>query len=328
MKDSNQSITDKVTPLIKKNPVVYKLARSIHRKYITKSHEGVRRHFPSLPDFLIIGADKAGTSSLYNYLNQHPQILPCITKEPRYFSEFYDKGIKWYKSCFTHSYLEYFKKNILKKKFRTGEASANYYWHPHVAKRVHDTIPNAKIIFLLRNPIDRAYSDYHMRLRFSIFGKDRIVSQPARFDELKFQDKGVLNGISFEDVIKMEDEKIKGEIEKMVNDKTYFSSIFFDKACLVKGIYINFIKNWRKFFPKNQLLIIQSEKLFENAIDTTNQVSKFLGLSPLSKLNFSILEQGSYVKMKSDTRKKLIDYFKPYNKELYDYLGTDFGWDK
>jgi len=329
MTASNPNIREKVTPWLKKHPILYKTARSIYCTYTSKDQPPTKRHFPSLPDFLIIGSMKGGTTSFYSYLNQHPQILPCIIKESHYFSKFYGKGIKWYKSCFTHTYAEDFKKRILKKKFLTGEATADYYFYPHAAKRVHDVVPNAKIILLLRNPIDRAYSEYNMRLIFSIFGKGKIVSRVAHLDELKLRDdKGSLDGISFEDAIKMEDEVIKGELQKMINDETYFSDRFNSKAFLAKGIYINFIKNWKKFFPENQFLIIQSEKLFKNGIETTNQVLKFLDLPIFSKLNFCIACKGFYKPMNPETRKKLVDYFKPYNKELYDYLGTDFGWDK
>jgi len=328
MTASNPNIREKVAHMLREHPILYKTARTIYGKYTSKYLTPTKKHFPSLPDFIIIGAMKGGTTSLYDYLNQHPQILPCITKEPYYFSQFYDRGIKWYKSCFTHTYVEEFKKKILQKKFLTGEGSPNYYWYPHAAKRVHDTVPNAKIILLLRNPINRAYSEYDMRLRFSIFGKGEIVSRVARLDELKLEGKGTLVGITYEDAIEMENEVIKGKWEKMVNDDTYFSGKFNTKAFLAKGIYINFIKNWKKLFPENQFLIIQSEKLFENAFETTNQVLKFLDLPPLSKLDFHIQGKGSYNEMNSETRKKLVDYFKPYNKELYDYLGKDFGWDK
>ena len=96
-------------------------------------------NFRVLPDFIIIGVQKSGTTSLYNYLIQHPNIYPAITKQPHYFDANFDKELTWYKSHFPTNFSKFFQK-----KFRTGEASTDYINHPLVAKRMKKILPDVK----------------------------------------------------------------------------------------------------------------------------------------------------------------------------------------
>jgi hypothetical protein len=108
-----------------------------------------------LPDFLIIGAAKSGTTSLYHLLKAHPQVFLPDRKEPCYFDEnhSWNKGLRWYKNLFE-------KAGDLQ---ICGEASTNYTRWPqvqHVPKRIHALVPNVKLIYIIRSPVDRAYSHY------------------------------------------------------------------------------------------------------------------------------------------------------------------------
>ena len=114
-------------------------------------------HFRMLPDFIIIGAQKSGTSSLYYYLSQHPNVKPALKKEVHYFDLNFEKNVLFYRMQFP---LIFNRLNIFGKKYVTGEASPYYIFHPHVARRISKIIPSVKIIVLLRNPIDRSFSHY------------------------------------------------------------------------------------------------------------------------------------------------------------------------
>lgn len=275
---------------------LYSVAKLIHGKYAKLSS-----NYHSLPDFLIIGAAKSGTSSLYEYLNQHPSILPCVVKEPNYFTAYYNRGLDWYKSCFPFKAKRIF---CPEKKFLTGEATARYYWYPFAPERVKQLLPNCKIILLLRNPVERSYSHYKMRYR------NGIIDQ------------------TFEQEISDEPKRIEGEWDKMLNDKSYFSFKFNSNGYLTKGLYINYIRKWFELFPKNQILVIKAEDFFSNPETITNETLEFLGLPSIKLKNYEIMRKGLDDKLNSDTRKKLIDYFKPYNQKLYDFLKNDFEWDK
>ncbi|ELS01299.1 glycosyltransferase involved in LPS biosynthesis [Xenococcus sp. PCC 7305] len=113
------------------------------------------------PDFLIIGTKKSATSAIYSYINEHPQVIPCVRKEMHFFSTHYSKGIEWYLS---HFYP--IRENIRTgKSYLTGEASPGYLGNEQAARRILNHFPNVKLIVSLRNPIDRAVSDYYHRAK-------------------------------------------------------------------------------------------------------------------------------------------------------------------
>jgi hypothetical protein len=106
----------------------------------------------SLPDFVIIGATKCGTTFLYNLLTKHPHVQLAAFKEVHYFDLLFEKGIEWYRGCFLQPRWKDGKMTI------TGEATPAYLVHPHAAERMADVIPEARLIAMLRNPVDRTYS--------------------------------------------------------------------------------------------------------------------------------------------------------------------------
>jgi hypothetical protein len=115
----------------------------------------------ALPDFVIIGAQKGGTSFLYHLLTLHPLVEPAARKELHFFDnpELFDHGAEWYRRCFPRLSTENGQRSI------TGEATPYYLFDPPVAKRMAETVPKARLIALLRNPIDRAYSHYQMQVK-------------------------------------------------------------------------------------------------------------------------------------------------------------------
>ena len=103
-----------------------------------------------LPTFLICGTQRGGTTALFRYLRQHPDIYMPEIKEINFFDLHFDKGIGWYESFFEDWSGEK----------AVGEASPSYMWHPEVPSRIKTVLKNVKLIFCLRNPIERAYSNY------------------------------------------------------------------------------------------------------------------------------------------------------------------------
>ena len=115
----------------------------------------------ALPDFVIIGAQKGGTSFLYHLLTRHPLVEPAARKELHFFDnpELFDHGAEWYRRCFLRLSAEDGQRSI------TGEATPYYLFDPPVAKRMAEIVPKARLIAWLRNPIDRAYSHYQMQVK-------------------------------------------------------------------------------------------------------------------------------------------------------------------
>ncbi|NJR70893.1 MAG: sulfotransferase domain-containing protein, partial [Synechococcales cyanobacterium CRU_2_2] len=109
------------------------------------------------PDFIIIGAEKCGTSSLYHYLRRHPAMLPPIEKEIDFFDVEYDRGLDWY--------LAHFPPMPQQPGWVTGETSPNYLYSDLAPERVHRHFPQTKLIVILRNPVDRTVSRFNMMVR-------------------------------------------------------------------------------------------------------------------------------------------------------------------
>lgn len=114
-----------------------------------------------LPNFIICGAQKSGTTSLYHYLSGHQNVFLPQIKELRYFNEFYDKGVEWYADFFANSQANQ----------SIGDVSPQYMIHADiVAKRMYELIPDAKLVFVLRNPVERAYSMYNFDIQRGKYG--------------------------------------------------------------------------------------------------------------------------------------------------------------
>lgn len=243
-------------------------------------------HLRKLPDFIIIGTQRGGTTSLYRYLTQHPEVGAAFRKEVHFFDRYYEKGLDWYLAHFPErgDYP------------MVGEASPFYLFHPAVPGRVHAAVPHAKFIALLRNPIDRAYSQYHHKLR-----------------------RG-LETLSFEAAIDQEAERLA------VSDDPV-SLPWRHHSYLARGVYVEQVKRWLDVFPREQLLVIQSETFFRDTEQTLHETQSFLGLPVQTPEEFRAYHLSEYPDMSAATRRQLQDYFAPYNQQLYDLLGCNYGWE-
>src|SRR5229473_3108964 len=118
-----------------------------------------------LPDFVIIGTQRGGTTSLYNYLAEHPSIGAASIKEVHFFdTSHYKQGLAWYRAHFPPFVQKYYTQHVQKQAFITGEASPYYLFHPFAARRMANSLPHVKLIVMLRNPVDRAYSHFYHEL--------------------------------------------------------------------------------------------------------------------------------------------------------------------
>jgi len=280
---------------LSKKPFLFKLAKVGYQNYIST----VGR-FHILPDFLICGFPQCGTTSLYGGLTKHPQILGAKTKEIYFFDENFHRGENWYRYRFPSK----LRKFIERKKIITGEATPSYPYHPHTLQRIAQVIPQVKLIVILRNPMDRAYALHSKAVRQ---GKENL---------------------SFEDAIEKEEKNSEGEMEILKNNSEEYSETYYWKAYLDKGKYYNHLSKWMEVFPREQFFVIRSEDFFEKPSKIFNDLYKFLGIPEFNYENYPYYNAGKYSPMKPETRKKLIEYYKPYNENLYKLIGKNFDWDK
>ena len=129
-------IKEKIKSKLEKNPQIY--AGRLSKRNLLRSFTADSR---VLPDFIIIGEAKCGTTSLYNYMIQHPKIKSALTKEINYFNWHYKKPLKWYKAHFPTSLEKKINKNMMKQNFLTGEATPLYLFHSLVPQRIYDLLP-------------------------------------------------------------------------------------------------------------------------------------------------------------------------------------------
>ncbi len=270
-------------------------------KNVIKKFRVIGSNYRVAPDFIIAGTRKGGTTSLYNYLVQHPQILRAYEKEIRYFDYNSKKPISWYKSHFPFSlYIKTLKK-LKKKKIITGEATPNYIYTKKAIKGLSNINPHIKIIFMLRDPVKRAISDYKYAIRR--------------------QAKETVN-TTFEKTLDLELEKFKTlNIEDIFENEDSFEIINSKLKYIGAGLYHYQIKNWLKEFPKSQILIIKSEDFFENPKEVHLKVLNFLGVDVISLGKYkNFLEGKNTLNLEKELYDKLHNLYSVENEKLYELI--------
>ncbi|MDY6938043.1 MAG: tetratricopeptide repeat protein [Cyanobacteriota bacterium] len=270
--------------------------KAIARKVEIAKPDFVREHGRSggvrEPNFIIIGAMKCGTTSLYEYLAQHPNILPCLEKEVHFFSYKYDRGLDWYRS--------YFYPVPEGRKYLNGEASPSYIHMRDTERRVFENFPDVKLIAILRNPIDRAFSHYHHL-------KNRVGVESRSFEDAVDAEMQILQNM----------EDFPWEWDK------HWST---QKGYLYLGLYVYFLQRWMSVFPKEQFLVLTTENLQAKPALTMKQTFKFLGVSDYKLDRYPKHLAGSYSPISDSLRKTLHNFYQPYNQKLEDYLEMSFKW--
>lgn len=256
-----------------------------------------------LPDYIIAGAQKSGTTSLWAYLSEHPNVEPPMTKEMSYFDVNYHRGTDWYRMHFPLADAAHAPGDA--PHTLTGESTAYYFFHPLAPERIAQTLPHVKIILLLRNPVDRAFSHYQLKLR--------------RLQET----------LSFEEALDAEEQRLAGEHDKIIRDGSYYSAAHDRFSYQARGRYLEQICRWQQYFPPERMLILESGTFFRQTGEMFDAVQDFLGLPRWAPSQFGNRFPGKYSeKMNPATRQRLVEYFAPHNERLYAHLKTRFDWDR
>jgi Sulfotransferase domain len=247
-----------------------------------------------LPGFLIVGAQKAGTTSLHAYLSEHPSVLSPATKEVHFFDHDFHRGLSWYRAHFERS----------TRPGRLGGESTPYYlFHPLVPGRVAEALPDCRLIVVLRNPVDRAFSHHnHERA-------------------LGFED------LDFERAIAAEPGRLAGEEERLAADGRYRSFAHQHHSYLGRGRYAEQLERWLERFDRDRLLVLSAEDLFAEPARIVSEAQEFLGLAPVAAADLSARNARAYAPIADDLRARLREEFEPHNRRLYEMVGRDFGWD-
>jgi hypothetical protein len=251
----------------------------------------------TLPQFLILGAQRSGTTTLFKWLSQHPQILPGTEKEIHFFDRNYQNGVPWYRLHFpTHRKLG--SDRI------TGEATPYYLFHPRASERIRRVVPDVKMIALLRNPVERAVSHYFREVHLG--QEDRPIEEALRLEELRLQP----------------------ELEKMQKDEFYFSEIHHRKSYKTRGLYAEQLKRYFDIFERRQLLVLSSEEYFADPEKALHVIFSFLEINA-GFLPRNVVPQetaGRDPTVPDLVYQALQKYFEPHNEILFQLLGRNLGW--
>jgi hypothetical protein len=260
-----------------------------------KGHHGAPAEAGALPRFVIIGTQKGGTTSLYNLLTRHPLVRSSVLKELHFFDRHFEEGVEWYRRCFPRPEPKNGRETV------TGEATPYYMFDAAVPERLAEVLPEARLVAMLRNPVDRAYSHYHHQKRTGA------------------------ETLGFEEAIEAEEARLRAEREKTANPYTGPNHRRF--SYLSRGLYAEQLERWSDFLADGRLLVLGSEDFFSNPSESLARILRHLGL-PDWELgdSWGTSKKASYEKMDPATRRRLEEYFAPHNRRLYQMLGADLGW--
>jgi hypothetical protein len=261
----------------------------------------------ALPDFLVIGTKRGGTTSFWRYLLSHPCVLPMMPaaqnlKSPHFFYWHYQLGESWYRSHFPLVVHRRALERRLQARTVTGEASPYYFYDPRVPARVAAMLPAVKIIVLLRDPVSRAYSHYWERV-----------------------DQGV-EPLSFAAALQAEPVRLAGEVEAMAEDPAYYSRAHDWYSYVDRGHYLPQLQRWFAAMPREQVLVLSSERFYADPQASLDRTAHFLGIPVTSLHTDRRHNHRPAVPMEEALRACLTERYREPNARLYELLGEDLGW--
>ena len=262
-----------------------------------------------LPDFLIIGTKKGGTTSMMSWLIEHPDVLRMFPrmqrrKSPHYFDMNYALGERWYRAHFPTSAARAIHTKRTGSNTLVGEASPYYMFHPAAAQRIHDTLPDVKLIVLLREPVARAYSNYW----------DRVATGHESLP-------------TFESAIAAEEERLSGVSAHELIDAKAYSYHHDHHAYFARGRYAEQLRPFFSLFGSAQMLVLPADRMFIDAQATFDRVQSFLDLRRTAVPLLPRNERKGYPPIAPNTAARLKERYAPHNVDLFELLGEDFGWD-
>jgi len=275
---------------------------------------------PTGPDLLILGTAKAGTTSLFEFLNNLPGFSGALNKELRYFSmdHYYHQGTDWY-----HRQFEAGPPNI---KF---EATPHYLYFPAVAERVHryqyETGKTLKFIVLLREPATRAYSAWNMERSFHQHRAVDIIENHYKYYNPDL--RASLTNLLLQKEFPSFQQAVLDDIERLNRHDPLL-----EPSYVRKGLYARQILHWKKWFDLRHFLFLEVRELCEPAL-VIKKLEAFLGIkiNPNTKLPANAkLNRGQYEQIPNETTMQTLEmlkeFYRPYNKELFEILGKQFDW--
>jgi len=255
------------------------------------------------PDFLVVGGQRCGTTSIFKSLAEHPQLQrPPVEKGVDYFTLHYDQDLQWYRGHFPLTAVARTRAS------RSGgpvafEACTYYLFHPFALDRIAKDLPDVKLVAMLRDPVERAFSAYKHEFA-----------------------RGFETEPDFLRALELEDERLEGEYERMRGDVTYESFSHRHHAYRRRGQYAEQIERAFSLFPREQLHVLDSESFFADPRGVFSELQEFLGLRLFVPDRFDQHNARPSSPMPSDAHALLEEHYAPHDEKLEALLGRSVGW--
>jgi Sulfotransferase domain len=291
----------------------YQPPEGLQRQVLAQARRSIRTFatltggLRALPDYLIIGTKRGGTTSLARWLLEHPDVRPLFpARETRkgtyYFDVNYGRGEAWYRSHFPSRLAHGRQQREAGHRLLLGEATPYYLHHPHAAARAAQLVPEAKVIALLRHPVDRAQGHWAERTR-----------------------QGV-EWLDFAAALEAEPGRLAGEEERMLADPSSVSFAHQHWSYVDQGRYARGLARWFEAYPAHQMLVVRSEDLYGNPTGVYDQVLDFLGLGEHRPTELSGWNRSSNAPIEPGLRAQLHELLAPDIEAAEELLGRDLGW--
>jgi hypothetical protein len=260
-----------------------------------------------LPTFLIAGAGRCGTTSMYATLSQHPAVghpfLPG-TREVHFFDNKYHRGLAWYQCHFPlRARMERAARAAGAKDPQAFESGVSYMFHPLAAERVQRDLPGVKLLVLLRDPVERAFSAHA-----------NAVSKRCETE-------------TFGRAIELEDSRLAGETERILANPSYESPSFRHHAYRSRGQYVDQLERLENLFGRERIHVVDSADFFADPVPCYDQVLEFLGLPNAGYPDFKHLNtRPRPAPLPDSVREALRQYYRPYDERLVKWLGWEPTW--
>lgn len=255
----------------------------------------------SLPDFLVIGSKRGGSTSLYRNLVRTPGVLPLFPRQADvkgtyYFDVEFGRGERWYRSHFPSTAIR--DQAAVRGPVAVGEASPYYLSHPHAAARAAALVPGARILAVLRDPVARAHSHYQERVR-----------------------QGIETLPTFAEAIDAEAGRLAGEVEHMLEDPAYVSWNHLNFGYVAQSDYVTGLGRWLSAFPAEQVLVLRSEDFYADDAGVLARVRGFLGLEARPPAETQQWNRTGISDLDAGLARELADRLAPSTAALADLLG-------
>jgi len=252
-----------------------------------------------LPSFLIVGGQRCGTTSLYRALAAHPAVLKAVLhKGVHYFDVDYARGPDWYRGHFPLRHTAQRLGERVGARVCTFESSPYYMYHPLAAERIDAALPGVKLIVLLRDPVERAYSQH--------------AHEVAR---------GFETERDFALALAREPGRLAGEAARLRDDPSYYSHAHQHHAYAERGQYVDHLVRLEKVFGRDRIHVVDSARFFTDPVPVYESVLSFLELPDLGRPRFERHNARDRGPMPDRIRRRLAAHFAPYNERLVDWLG-------